>query len=242
MPKPINLRDLLPQFYTLTKSSVQKGLQCKKYLHLLRYKPASRTPHDAATLQKFSDGRSFEGLFKATFPEGVDVQQLLQKDVWSIGASYTAAALASGEPQTLFEACFIANKTLVMTDVCQVLADGSIDIYEVKNATEIKEVFIWDLAIQYYVIQQLYAERLRHFYLVLNNGQDGFVLHEMSAGLAEYLPQLQQQIPELLQVLSSGRSPVICMGPQCRAPYPCEYIAYCSGHAAPKAKKLFSQD
>lgn len=223
----INIRSLMPQFFKLSKSTIIKGMQCERYLYLLKHKPKERTPHDAATLLRFAQGKDFEARYKATFANGTDVAAMLQKDVWSIGAAYTAAAIAEGKDQTLFEACFNHNDTLIMADICQVKANGDIDIYEVKNGTEVKDVFLRDMAIQYYVIKNA-ARGLQKFHLVLNDGLGGFLVKDMTSELEERsLDDVKTLIPTLLATLQLPSAPEVPMGERCHFPYECEYIAYC---------------
>ncbi|OJV50470.1 MAG: hypothetical protein BGO31_13980 [Bacteroidetes bacterium 43-16] len=223
----INLRSLMPEFFKLSKTTLIKGMQCELYLYLLKHRPKEKTPHDALTLQKFDQGKSFEARFKDTFPGGIAVDQALGKDIYAIGSSFTKAIFEQGQAATLFEACFLYRQTLVMADVCQVYADGSFDLYEVKNGTEAREVFLRDMAIQYYVIKNTRQE-LRHFYLVLNDGEDGFVVKDMTETLEAELPRLEALVPRLLQTLLLPEAPEILMGAQCHKPYDCEYIAYCT--------------
>ncbi len=217
----------MPQFFKLSKSTIIKGLQCKRYLYLLKHKPKEKTPHDIVTLQKFEKGRDFESDFKASFFNGVDVATTLKKDVWSIGASYTSAVIEQAKSAVLFEACFVHQSTLVMADVCVINAGGSFDIYEVKNGLEAKDVFIRDMAIQYYVISNA-IKGLNKFHLVLNDGNDGFLVQDKTELLKTFLPQMQDEVIDLLQTIQLPNAPKIPMGAQCHAPYDCEYIAYCT--------------
>ena len=202
-------------------------MQCERYLYLLKHKPKEKTPPSAETQIRFGKGRNFEGEFKATFPGGIDVVQEMNRDLWTQGASYTEAVFASKEPTTLFEACFIHQQTLVMTDVCQINEDGTYSVYEVKNSSSIKDVFMRDAAIQYYVCSQAQPQ-LEAFYLVLPNNENGFEITDVTEALKTRLVQMKDEIPRLLEVLNLPKAPKIPMGEQCHKPYDCEYIAYCS--------------
>ncbi|RYE00397.1 MAG: hypothetical protein EOP54_00395 [Sphingobacteriales bacterium] len=204
-----------------------KGMQCERYLYLLKYKPKEKTPHDTLILQKFASGKSFEATFKDTFPGGTEVDKVLGKDIYAIGASFTKAVFEQKQAVTLFEACFLYRQTLIMADVCRLHEDGSFDIYEVKNGTEVKEVFIRDMAIQYYVIKNA-RPGLAHFYLVLNDGEDGFWVKDMTGLLEAELDRFEELIPRLLEILLLAEEPAVAIGEQCHKPYDCEYIAYCS--------------
>lgn len=227
MSSNIHLRSLMPEFFKLSKTTVIKGMQCERYLYLLKHKPKEKTPHDALTLQKFASGKSFEATFKETFPDGLAVDKMLGKDIYAIGASFTKAVFEQRQVATLFEACFLHRQTLIMTDVCRINEDGSFAIYEVKNGMEIKAVFIRDMAIQYYVIKNA-RPGLAHFYLVLNDGEDGFVIKDMTEVLETELNRFEALIPRLLETLLQAEEPAVAMGAQCHKPYDCEYIAYCT--------------
>lgn len=227
MSSHIQLRSLMPEFFKLSKTTVIKGMQCERYLYLLKHQPKEKTPHDALTLQKFASGKSFEATFKETFPEGLAVDKVLGKDIYAIGSSFTKAVFEQRQAATLFEACFLYRQTLIMTDVCQLHEDGSFDVYEVKNGTEAKAVFIRDMAIQYYVIKNA-RPGLAHFYLVLNDGKGGFVIKDMTEVLETELSRFEELIPSLLALLLRAEEPAVAMGAQCHKPYDCEYIAYCT--------------
>jgi hypothetical protein len=224
----INIRYLLPQFFQLSKSTFLKGKQCALYLHLLQNKPREKTPHSIETLEKFASGKRFEALFKEQFDGAIDLAALLQQDVWSIGAAYTKAALEeTAEAVSLFEACFIYNHTLVMTDVCVKDKEGALTIYEVKNGNKLKQVFIDDAAIQYYVVKNLYP-RIKAFNIVLNDGEGGFISRDIKTELEAAYSKIEKTVSELLQALANPKAPKISMEPQCHNPYDCEYLAYCS--------------
>lgn len=227
MSSNIHLRSLMPEFFKLSKTTVIKGMQCERYLFLLKHKPKEKTPHDALTLQKFASGKSFEATFKDTFPDSIAVDKILGKDIYAIGSSYTRAVFEQKKTATLLEACFLYRQTLIMTDICHLHEDGSFDVYEVKNGTELKEVFIRDMAIQYYVIKNA-RKGLVHFYLVLNDGADGFVIKNMTEALETELARFEYLVPRLLDVLLLAEEPEVAMGEQCHKPYDCEYIAYCT--------------
>ncbi len=227
MSSTIQLRSLMPEFFKLSKTTVIKGMQCERYLYLLKHQPKEKTLHDILTLQKFASGKSFETTFKETFPGGVAVDKVLGKDIYAIGSSFTKAVFEQKQAATLFEACFLYRHTLIMTDVCRLHDDGSFDVYEVKNGTEAKEVFVSDMALQYYVIKNA-RPGLARFFLVLNDGEGGFVIRDMTEVLEAELDRFEELVPRLLELLLSADEPAVAMGQQCHKPYDCEYIAYCT--------------
>lgn len=226
MYKPVDLRYLTPQFYQLSKSTFVKGMQCQKYLYLNKHKPRERTPHDADTLERFREGRDFEYLFKSRFSPAVDVPVVLGKDIYTMGASYTSAVLEQEIAVTIFEACFISGKTLVMTDVL-VKEGDNYTIYEVKNSEQLKPVFIWDLSLQYYICTAVLHAPLT-FNIVLNDGQDGYKIIDLTAVLQANCATMKEKLSAFQHLLQEPDVPAISMGPQCEQPYSCEFKAYCS--------------
>ncbi len=201
-------------------------MQCQKYLYLNKHKPKERTPHDAATLERFREGRDFEYLFKSRFSPAVDVPAVLGNDVYTMGASYTSAVLEQEPAVTIFEACFISGKTLVMTDVL-VKEGDAYTIYEVKNSEQLKPVFIWDLSLQYYICSSALQSPLT-FNIVLNDGQDGYKIIDLTETLQANCAAMEEKVTAFQQLLKESDAPAIHMGPQCEQPYACEFKAYCS--------------
>ncbi|HTO15269.1 MAG TPA: hypothetical protein VLZ83_05845 [Edaphocola sp.] len=236
----INLRNLIPSFYTLSKTKVVNGIQCEKYLYLSVHKPKYKTPPDELTVQKFKKGRSFEAIFKESFSNGIAVNEILKKDLFSQGVAFTNEIFNQNRANNLFEACFLYNKTLVMTDVCQIQEDGSYIIYEVKNSVEEKEVFIQDMAIQYYVCSHS-RKGLAQFNLVLPDGNGGFKIIDKTETLKAFIPNVEQQIIEFLKILKQEEEPSIEMGAQCFQPYKCEFIEYCTKENTQKANPIFKE-
>ncbi|RQO30201.1 hypothetical protein DBR32_11510 [Taibaiella sp. KBW10] len=224
---PVDIRYLVPQFFQLSKSTFVKGMQCAKYLYLNKYKPKERSPRSAATLQKFSEGKSFEAIFKHGFPQGIDVAQTLGRDVYTMGASYTEALLREPRPITLFEACFIHRQTLVMTDVLLQNEDHTYTIYEIKNSKELKEVFLWDLSLQYFVCKAALPGSIQ-FNIVLNDGDNGYYIKDLTELLQAREEEVSESISRFLDTLHQDKTPKIKMGAQCDVPYECEFKAYCS--------------
>lgn len=222
--------------HILTKSKYIRGLQCEKAMYLDVYQPRLAR-YSAETLQKFRGGRDFERTFKATFPDGIDVSARLRAQVEKYPQLTTELLLQEGEA-ALFEAGFCYNEVLVLADVVHKAADGTLTIYEVKNGTAVSETFRRDVAIQHYVIshalQQLAAENLfapplhlEHFYVLYNDGADGFVREDQLDYAREQMEDIGQRVEHFKEVLH-GPQPDIAPSDHCSQPYECPYSWYCS--------------
>lgn len=221
--------------YSLTKSKYVRGLQCVKALYLDVFRP-ELAYYDAATLALFRAGRIFEKSFKNTFPRGVDVSSRLGHKMDQY-PKFTADMLMRQGEVELFEAGFLYNGVLVLADVVHKSEDGNVDIYEVKNGTQPKEVFRRDVAIQCYVISHALVQfstptlfedglRISHFYLLYNDGNDGFVKLDLLDECRSQFAEIESNVVRFKAVLAQSE-PEVVPSDSCGIPYECPYKAYC---------------
>ncbi len=71
--------------------------------------------------------------------------------------------------QNIYEATFTYNGILVMVDILHVNDDGSMEINEVKSSTGVKDVYLHDASIQYYVLHALGYEVKKTNIVHINN-------------------------------------------------------------------------
>jgi hypothetical protein len=166
--------------YLLTKSKYIKGLQCKKALYLDTYK-RNLGVYSQDTLNKFKQGRSFEANFKAKFAKGIALDKQLEWEMDKYPPT-TKKLLAENQTIAIFEAGFIHNDTLVLTDVLVKNEDQTITIYEVKNMCKLTDVVLQDMSVQYYVCQSNLGN-IQSFNVVLNDGKDDFVVKDVTEEL-----------------------------------------------------------
>ena len=209
--------------YILTKSKYVRGLQCEKALYLDVYNP-KMAYYPPEVLARFRQGRDFEASFRERFPQGVNLNKLLgwKMDRYPV---LTREKLAQGGEVVLFEAGFIYDDVLVLADVVHKHDDGTIDVYEIKNGTSAKEVFQNDLAVQHYVLTHC-VDTLRHFYLLYNDGNDGFVQEDFAQQSVAHHTTIAENIARFKEVLQ-GFEPEIAIGAHCEQPYDCPYRRYC---------------
>lgn len=206
--------------HILTKSKYIRGLQCVKALYLEVYQP-KLAYYPPETLALFKKGRAFEALFRSTFPNGEDLRKLLhwKMDQYPI---VTQQKLSQEGEVVLFEAGFCYDGVLVLADVVH-KHDGVIDIYEIKNGTSAKEVFRNDVAIQHYVVSHC-IDNLSHFYLLYNDGEDGFAKEECFP--TPQHDEIAANIAHFKEILQ-GFEPQIAIDEHCNIPYPCPFHRYC---------------
>lgn len=149
----------------------------------------------------------------------------------------TAQLLQQPGEVALYEAGFHYNGVLVLADVVHKHPDGTIHIYEVKNSTAISDTFRNDVAIQHYVIHHALEQiahpdlfskglTLAHFYLLYNDGEDGFVQEDILPFAQSQHDTIHHNIARFKEVLRATE-PQIPMSPHCDNPYECPYKHYC---------------
>lgn len=234
----------------LSKSTYIKGCQCQKALWLYKYKYMERCL-SAATLANFDKGHNFGELAQHIFPQGVDASKMRVKGVEKSLVRSQAKwlertqTLLSETVPAIFEAAFVYDGVFAAMDILVPAEDGQYVAYEVKCSPEVKDVFVNDCALQYYVlsrhipIKDVIVVHLNEAYrqsldidvkdLTLDNCElEKLFLYE---SILERIQQQQtvigEKIAELLAVIATEREPVMAMGEQCDHPYECDFKRYC---------------
>ena len=216
---------------TLSKSLYIRGLQCEKSLWLKKKKPGVlQAPGDGAQAI-FDTGTSVGELACELFSGG---ERIEYTGDFGSQIARTKELIEHGI-KVIYEATFCFDGILVMVDILRICEDGLI-INEVKSLTSVKEVYIDDASIQYYVISSLgykvSAVNIIHI-------DSGYVRGEKleldkffhTEDVTEQVRQKQADIPQILskfdEILSKDTEPEIDIGPHCSNPYDCDAWKYC---------------
>lgn len=209
--------------YLLTKSKFILGQQCEKALYLNVYKP-KLAYYSPETLTKFRQGRDFEAKVKALFPNGIDISQRLGRRMNQY-AWLTRELLSQEGAVTLYEAGFVFNQVLVLADVVQKKADGTINVFEIKNSLSVKDVFRNDVSIQHYVIANNLPS-INSFQIIYNDGNDNPLFEDLLSYAREAELLIAKQIEHFKEVLQ-GFEPSTPVDEHCLTPYECPFLRYC---------------
>ncbi|WP_234421090.1 DUF2779 domain-containing protein [Erythrobacter sp. EC-HK427] len=150
------------------------------------------------------------------------------------------AELVAVADRPIFEATFEHEGVLVRVDILvpeHAPTGVTWHIYEVKSSGSAKAYHIGDLATQYWVIANcgvaIASAAIRHIdtsFVLESPGaytgifNDASLLSDIS-GIAATREAMVKEIRQML----AGDEPVCATGPHCRAPFACEFSAYCSG-------------
>ena len=140
----------------------------------------------------------------------------------------------------IYEATFEYDDVLVMVDILHINEDGTVEIYEVKSSTEVKEIYLHDASIQYYVLNGLGINVKKTSIVHINNkyirGDELeidklFTIVDASEDVLELQYNIPSYLKEFKKVLADQENePAIDIGPQCDNPYECDAKAYCWSH------------
>ena len=216
---------------TLSKSLYIRGLQCEKSLWLKKKKPEVLQAPDDGVQAVFNTGTSVGELACELFRGG---ERIEYTGDFSSQIAKTKELIEHGT-KVIYEATFCFEGILVMVDILRIGKDGLI-INEVKSSTLVKDVYIDDASIQYYVISSLgYKVSAVNIIHIDNSYVRGEKLELEkffhTEDVTEQVKQKQADIPQILnkfeEILSQNSEPDIDIGAHCSNPYACDAWEYC---------------
>lgn len=221
--------------HLLSKSTYMRGRQCPKSLWLYKHMRELRTEADPLKQAIFDTGTSVGLLAQQLFPGGVDCSPPTPFE-YAQSVADTQAALARGE-RVIYEAAFLRDEVLAAMDILVHTDEGWI-AYEVKSSSGVKEQYIHDAALQCHVISGSIV--LADVRIVnLNSGyvKQGpidvhrlFTTTSVKVQVDHELAEIPAWIDVLKAVVQQPEAPVVDIGPQCNAPYACDFQAHCWTH------------
>lgn len=219
----------------LSKSQYIRGLQCHKSLWLYRHRRDLIPPTPPSLQLIFDQGHKIGELAWQRFPGG----RLIAEDHLQIpkAVAATETAVADGAA-TIYEAAAIFDRVLVRPDIL-IRKGNAWDMVEVKGSTEVKDVYLDDVAIQKYVLDGAGLPVRRCFVMHVDNSyvRDGAIEPDKFFDLVEVTKEAsarQRDIPARVaamhRVLAQASAPNIEIGPRCSDPYDCEFVGHCWKH------------
>ncbi|RXJ80161.1 DUF2779 domain-containing protein [Arcobacter sp. F2176] len=216
----------------LSKSLYTKGIQCPKALWLKKYKPSVLTPPDEQAQAIFETGNIVGNFACQLFSEGKEVPFTREYDEM---IATTKKWLDGGVP-SIYEATFNYEGILVMVDILTI-SNGEVSIYEVKSSTEVKDIYLHDVSIQYYVLQNL-GFSIKSASVVHINSEyvrgESLELNKLFkiVDVTSAVQNLQTNIPSILKEFEiylndKENEPNIDIGKHCNKPYECDAKNYC---------------
>ena len=217
----------------LSKSLYTKAIQCPKALWLQKYKKEVLTPPDESSLAVFETGNIVGELACELFPNGKEVVYSKKYDeMVAQTQQYLDDSISA-----IYEATFTYLGILVMVDVLYIEDDGSFSIYEVKSSTSVKDIYLNDASIQYFVLKGLgYTIKSTNIVHIDSSYVRGdeleldklFSIVDVSSEVIDLQDDIPTRLKEFEKYLEDKiNEPDIDIGSHCKKPYECDAKDYC---------------
>ena len=224
-------------FY-ISKSKYCLALQCQKINWLNKFKPDQRS-EDVAVEDRMAAGNIIGDLAMGLFGDFVEVTAKDDEGKIDIPAMIdaTRVELERGTAN-ICEASFSYEGAYCAVDILRREGDGYA-IYEVKSSSEVKDIYISDIAYQKYVLEHC-GVKVTGLYIVHINKDyvyDGeykldelFTVVDVADLAEEKMAQIVPTLREAERVMASESEPDIDLSIGCNKPYKCPYFDYCARH------------
>ncbi|MDR3500967.1 MAG: DUF2779 domain-containing protein [Legionella sp.] len=215
--------------YTLSKSRFIRGLQCYKSLWLYTHQRDLRKI-SKSTLASFQQGDNVGEKAREIFPDG----EFIPFDGVSFEEQISRTQKALKTAKVIYEAAFSYGGVFVKADIMRKVARGW-ELYEVKASCKVTDVFLDDIAVQYYVISGSGVSISKAFITIINNEyvrkgaldtKSLFISENVTADVKEMQAEIKKEIGKQQKVLI-GKVPKIDIGPYCNDPYSCDFRGHC---------------
>lgn len=217
----------------LTKSKFITGLRCNKKLYLECYKP-----HLAMPLSETEQTRINESIYIGNIARDIYKNGCLIHTYNNLEAlERTKEALLSSEVNTIYEAAFVYDDIFIRADILLKNDDGQIDLIEVKSSNKVKKDHLYDLGIQYFVIEnsglKIRKASILHINSQFKKTDDNYNLEELFKieDLTEQVIEIQNDvisnIASINRILEYKKSPSVSLGKHCKKPFFCQFFNYC---------------
>lgn len=217
----------------LSKSRFQNGRQCRKRLWLEVHRRDLIQVSDASQA-RFDEGNHFGELARELLGGGPAIEAG-PLDAERAQAE-TRALLEQSVQQVprIFEAAFEHDGVRIRADAVLRGAANN-ELVEVKSSTSVKGEYLWDCAVQAWVMRgaglplgRIHVGHVNNqFVLEREDDYSGLLIKVDVTGEVEPLiPEVPGIVGELKAVMK-GNEPVIATGRHCGEPHPCPFTDYC---------------
>ncbi len=216
--------------FGLSKSKYCKGVQCPKILWMDKYMPEAAEEQDNEAV--FETGHKVGDLARSYFGEYALVDYNADKSVMVNDTK----SLIESKCNNIAEASFLYDGLFCAVDILHSTEDGY-DIVEVKSSTEVKGIYLDDVAFQNYVlsncginVNRVYVMHIDNTYV--RNGELDllglFELEDVTDIAKDKYAEVERKIKRIRAYVDTETEPVRDIDLYCDNPYHCPYFSYCS--------------
>lgn len=215
---------------SLSKSQYIRGLQCEKALWLHKNRPDLRKISQQNDMT-MSTGISVGELARQLFPSG----ETIEFDPHDFkGMVDKTKELMNKGIGTIYEASFSHDGVFVMCDILH-KEDDRWQMIEVKSATQVKEYYLNDIALQWYTLSQCGISLSSASIAVIDNSyvRNGDLEITKLFKIIDVTLNIQSRQEDVilnlmrLEHIMDGDMPHVLIGSHCTDPIDCDYIHHC---------------
>jgi predicted RecB family nuclease len=219
----------------ISKSKFVAGVQCLKRLYWRVHQPELAAEPDASDSAILEQGQEVGLLAHELFPGGVEVSYDAGLDE---AIRTTRDLVADTKIPAIFEGTFENGGVLVRVDILHRRRDGRWRLIEVKSATDIKDYYLDDIAIQSRVVSRsgldvasVCLAHVNRDYVYEGGSVDARKFLKIR-NLTRKVEKLQRKLAFRLRaqftVLGMPTAPDLPPGPHCTDPVTCEFFDQCN--------------
>ncbi len=220
----------------LTQSRFLAGLQCPLRLWYQVHNPelAGEIPPSRQALIDL--GRQVGKMAARLYPPGSSIGEGSPRS--QEAAQSTMALMPGPNGHTVFEGAFVHDGLMVRVDILEKLGDGKWNLIEVKSSSSLKEEYLPDVAVQYYVLKGLGVNLNAAGILNLNDQYvyDGrrldlkelFKFSDLTKDVIGWQREIEPHLRKCKEILGAVTPPKVSPSRHCEKPYRCEFWNHCT--------------
>ena len=219
----------------LSKSRFLAGLQCPLRLWTLCREPEKASLPSAFQKALFETGKKVGALARQRYPGGVLINNTHRR--YEEAVRSTRRVLTRPEIPVIYEGAFVWDDVRIRADILERCGDTTWNLIEVKSGTSVKDEYLWDVAVQYYVLTGAGLSVGKAGLLCLNSdyvydGQDLdleslFRFTDLTEAVCEMQDDIRVHLEALKAVVRRRTAPAVDPSRHCRRPYVCEFFDRC---------------
>lgn len=150
----------------------------------------------------------------------------------------TAFAISNNAP-AIAEASFSTDGMFASVDILKNNQDGTWDIYEVKSSSEVKDIYLYDIAFQKHLLLKCGLTIKNAFIVHVNKDYERhgevevdklFIFYKADDLIASHMEEIDDNVAKAIQVLSLKEEPKIDIDENINKPYKSPFWEYYISH------------
>ncbi|WP_295099928.1 DUF2779 domain-containing protein [uncultured Candidatus Kuenenia sp.] len=216
----------------ISKTKYIAGIQCHKLLWHYYNAKEEFLEVDAGTQALFDQGHLVGEYAKKRYPTGIEVSE----DIIAFEKVIEQSKQLISKRLPLFEAAFRYENVYARADILNPVGRKAWEIIEVKSSTQVKDIHLYDLSLQWYTYKGTGLEIKRCYLLHINNeyvrkGEIDpgklFALEDITSDVKILLPEVEGRLEKMIKVIAAKKYPKIEIGLHCNDPYECPLQEKC---------------